>query len=118
MWRELFSAEECVVAETKSLSRYIRAKEEPMLKEVRGGNILSEEQTKEEYQNKMHDDWSKGSQRRVCMANLGKVPKQSNSRQKIMGMAKDGIYVKENRSHHNSCSRPSLTNKLEQACHW
>ena len=46
--RGSLSMEVCVLAETKSLSVYIRAKEEPVLKEMRSENILSEEKTKEE----------------------------------------------------------------------
>ena len=51
---------ECLPVETKSPSEYIKTKEEPMLKEVKGENILSEEWTKEEYQKSMHDDRIKG----------------------------------------------------------
>ena len=50
--RGLLSVEKCVLAETKGLSEYIRAQEEAMLKEVRRENILSAEETKEEYQKK------------------------------------------------------------------
>ena len=54
--RGLVTVEDCVLAETKDLSEYIRTQEEAMLKEVRRENILSAEETKEEYQKKMHDD--------------------------------------------------------------
>ena len=58
--RGLLSTEVCVLTETKSLSEYIRIKEEPMLKEVRSKNILSEEEMKEECQKRMHDNRNKG----------------------------------------------------------
>ena len=71
--RGLLSMEECILAETKSLSGYIRTKEKPMLKEVRRENFLSDEETNEEYQKRMHKDRSKG---RVSLTNLGKIPNQ------------------------------------------
>ena len=54
--RGLLGVEECVLAETKRMIEYIRTKGEPMLKEVRMENILSEEETKEEYQKRMQDN--------------------------------------------------------------
>ena len=47
--------EESVLAKTKSLSKYIRTEEEPVLKKVSRENILSEEEMKEEYQERIHD---------------------------------------------------------------
>ena len=42
----MISVEKCVLAERKRLTEYIRTKEEPMLKELRRENILSEEEIK------------------------------------------------------------------------
>ena len=58
--RGLFSMEECVLAETKSLSEYIKMKEEPMLNEVKRESIFSEEETKEEHLKRIHDHRIKG----------------------------------------------------------
>ena len=42
----MISVEKCILAERKRLTEYMRTKEEPMLKELRRENILSEEETK------------------------------------------------------------------------
>ena len=58
--RGLLSVEECVLAETKGLSEYIGRNEEPMLIQVREENIFNEEETKEEYQKRLHQERVKG----------------------------------------------------------
>ena len=54
--RGLISVEECIKAESKGLYEYIqeKAKEEPMLEEVRKENILMEDETKDAYQKRLH----------------------------------------------------------------
>ena len=49
------SVEECVKAEAKGLWEYINNKEELMLKEVCKEKILQEEETKDVYQKRFHD---------------------------------------------------------------
>ena len=56
----MISVEKCVLEERKRLTEYIRAKEKPMLKELRRENILSEEETKKWREEIMHDDRIKG----------------------------------------------------------
>lgn len=58
--RELFNVEDYMLAELKSLSKYMKVREESMVKEVRRESIWTEEETKKEYQKIMHNGRLKG----------------------------------------------------------
>ena len=58
--RGLISVEECVKMEEKGLSEYVKASEEPMLKEVVKENILRENETKDEYQSRTYEQRMSG----------------------------------------------------------